>query len=66
MNGTIKKVVYDRGFGFIASEDGAEYFFHREQVRAGLEFDSLTTGQRVTFDTQNGPKGPRAVAVSAA
>jgi CspA family cold shock protein len=63
MNGTIKKLVHDRGFGFISGENGAEYFFHREQLRGGLDFDGLTAGQQVTFDTQDGPKGPRAVAV---
>ena len=37
--GTIKKVVSDRGFGFIAAEDGKEYFFHREGLDRSLEFD---------------------------
>ncbi len=66
MNGTIKKLVYDRGFGFISGEDGAEYFFHREQLGGGTDFSGLTAGQRVTFDKQDGPKGPRAVAVHTA
>jgi cold shock protein len=66
MTGTIKKLVQDRGFGFITSEDGAEYFFHREQLRGGLDFDGLSTGQRVTFETESGTKGPRAVGVQSA
>jgi cold shock CspA family protein len=37
MNGVIKKVVPSRGFGFIAGEDGTDYFFHRDELR-GLEF----------------------------
>jgi CspA family cold shock protein len=56
-NGTIKKLVSDRGFGFIAAEDGKEYFFHRD----GMEgFDSLRGGESVTFEVEASPKGPRA------
>jgi len=58
--GTIKKVVSDRGFGFIAAEDGKEYFFHRSGMDTSLNFDSLTGGERVTFDVEQSPKGPRA------
>ena len=58
--GTIKKVVSDRGFGFIAAEDGKEYFFHRNGLTASLDFDRLTGGERVAFDIEQSPKGPRA------
>ena len=58
--GTIKKVVSDRGFGFIAAEDGKEYFFHRSGMDGSLNFDMLTGGERVTFDVESSPKGPRA------
>jgi len=58
--GTIKKVVYERGFGFIAGEDGKEYFFHRSGVEDSVNFDSLTGGQQVTFQLEQSPKGPRA------
>ena len=64
--GTIKNVVADRGFGFIAAEDGTEYFFHRGGLQAPLEFDSLAGGERVSFEIETSPKGPRAVQVSAA
>jgi len=64
--GTIKKVVADRGFGFITAEDGKEYFFHRGGLVAPLEFDRLTGGERVTFTIEESPKGPRAVQVTAA
>src|SRR5438445_344158 len=37
--GTIKKLVSDRGFGFIAAEDGREYFFHRTGLDASVNFD---------------------------
>ena len=56
--GTIKKVVNDRGFGFIAAEDGKEYFFHRSGI--GGDFDRLQGGGRVTFQVEASPKGPRA------
>jgi cold shock protein len=64
--GTIKKIVADRGFGFIAAEDGKEYFFHRDGLQASLDFDRLTVGERVSFEVEQSPKGPRAVQVTAA
>jgi cold shock protein len=64
--GTIKKVVADRGFGFIAAEDGKEYFFHRGGLDASLDFDRLQGGEPVEFDVTQSPKGPRAERVHAA
>jgi len=64
--GTIKKVVSDRGFGFISAEDGKEYFFHRSGVDAPLDFDRLDAGEKVSFEVESSPKGPRAVHISAA
>jgi len=61
--GTIKKVVADRGFGFIAGEDGKEYFFHRSSLTDSLSFDALTGGERVDFSLQASDRGPRAVNV---
>jgi CspA family cold shock protein len=58
--GTIKKVVAERGFGFIAAEDAKEYFFHRNSLDSSLDFDRLVGGERVTFDIEASPKGPRA------
>ncbi|HEV2954446.1 MAG TPA: cold shock domain-containing protein [Candidatus Dormibacteraeota bacterium] len=55
--GTIKKIVSDRGFGFIAAEDGKEYFFHRDGI---ANFDALSGGENVTFTIEASPKGPRA------
>ncbi len=57
--GTIKKLVRDRGFGFILGHDGVELFFHRSALQGG-GFDTLTEGQAVEFDVENGQKGPRA------
>ena len=64
--GTIKKVVSDRGFGFIAAEDGKEYFFHRDGLDRSLEFDRLVGGEKVNFEVESSPRGPRAGKVSAA
>jgi len=58
MNGNIKTLT-DRGFGFIAAQDGTEYFFHQSAC-VGVPFDSLQKGQAVTFEIGQGPKGPRA------
>lgn len=63
--GKIKKLVRDRGFGFITGQDGAEVFFHRNAVQ-GAAFDSLAEGQAVEFDTEQGEKGPRAANVRTA
>ena len=63
--GTIKKVVSDRGFGFIAAEDAKEYFFHRDGLDSSLNFDRLIGGERVEFEVEASPKGPRATKVRA-
>jgi CspA family cold shock protein len=56
--GTIKKLVSDKGFGFIAA-DGKELFFHQSSVE-GTSFDDLREGDSVEFTEGEGPKGPRA------
>ena len=56
-NGTIKRLVHDKGFGFIAASDGSEYFFHQSSCQT--PFDELREGQAVTFEKGQGPKGPR-------
>jgi cold shock protein len=58
--GTIKKLVSDRGFGFITGEDGKDYFFHRDGLAASLDFDRLMGGEKVQFDIESSPKGARA------
>ena len=58
--GTIKKLVNDRGFGFIAAENGVEYFFHRSSLDRSLNFDTLQGGERVQFDIEASQRGPRA------
>ena len=57
-SGTIKRLVSDKGFGFILAADGVEYFFHNSACTQ-TRFDDLREGQAVTFDVGQGPKGPR-------
>ena len=59
--GTIKKIVSERGFGFIAAEDGKEFFFHKSGTEG--DFDSLMGGEKVSFEIETSPKGPRARSV---
>jgi len=56
--GTIKKLVADKGFGFIGGERG-DLFFHHSAVE-GTTIDALRVGQAVTYEEGRGPKGPRA------
>lgn len=60
--GKIKKVVSDRGFGFISDTDGREVFFHQSGL-VDVKFDSLKEDQGVEFDIEDSPKGPRAINV---
>ena len=64
LKGQIKRLIRDRGFGFIVAEDGKEVFFHRSAL-AGEDFDALEEGTGVEFDLEKGPKGPRAVNIKA-
>jgi cold shock protein len=63
--GRIKKMVRERGFGFIRGEDGKEVFFHRSGLNGG-EYDTLNEGDVVEYVVQEGPRGPRAEGVRAA
>ncbi len=65
MTGTIKTLT-DRGFGFIAREGEAkDLFFHAKDLQ-GVTYDELKTGDAVTFEVAEGPKGLSAVNVSRA
>jgi cold shock protein len=64
--GTIKKVVSDRGFGFITADDGKDYFFHRDGLTGSLDFDRLMGGEKVQFEIEQSPKGLRAKNVQSA
>jgi cold shock protein len=56
-HGTVKRLVFEKGFGFVADANGHEYFFHQS---ACPNFDTLREGQQVSFEAGQGPKGPRA------
>ena len=60
MKGTIKFFHDVKGFGFIAAEDGKEIFVHQTSLADGV---SLQEGDSVTFDVEEGDKGPKAVNV---
>jgi cold shock protein len=61
--GKIKKVVRERGFGFISDTDGRELFFHQSGL-VDAQFDSLKEETKVQFEIENSPKGPRAISIS--
>lgn len=63
--GRIKKLVSDRGFGFIDDADGKELFFHKSSLK-GITFDTLVVDEEVEFEVEQSPKGARAVNVSIA
>jgi len=62
--GKIKKLVSDRGFGFVESEKG-DLFFHHSEVQ-GVSFEELNEGQTVEYEIGQGRKGPCAVSVRVA
>lgn len=62
INGTVKWFNAEKGFGFIAHEDGPDVFVHYSEID-GYGFRSLEENQPVQFELGQGPKGPRAVHV---
>jgi CspA family cold shock protein len=62
-NGTVKWFNESKGFGFITCEDGSDVFVHYSSIQ-GNGFKSLAEGDAVSFDTEKGPKGLKAVNVS--
>ena len=61
-NGTVKWFNVKKGFGFIGQENGPDVFVHHSGI-ASDGFKSLDEGSQVTFDIENGPKGPSATNV---
>jgi CspA family cold shock protein len=61
MKGKIVRLVRDKGFGFITPDEGdKDLFFHARSLPPGV-FDTLNEGQVVTYEVQDGEKGPAAV-----
>ena len=62
-NGTVKWFDERKGYGFIAQEDGPDVFVHHSAI-TGEGFKTLKEGERITFDIEQGKKGPTAVNVT--
>lgn len=67
MKGKIARLT-DRGFGFITPDEGGDrdVFFHARSLVEGVEYDSLKEGDEVTYDLEEGEKGPAATNVKPA
>jgi len=64
MEGTIKSLVRDRGFGFITPDgETQDIFFHRNELQ-GVNYEDLKEGDRMSFEVAEGQKGKNAVKVS--
>ncbi len=61
-NGTVKWFNESKGYGFISSEDGTDVFVHYASI-SGNGFKTLLEGDAVSFEVEDGPKGPKAVNV---
>jgi cold shock protein len=61
--GTVKWFNDDKGFGFITPDDGGQDLFVHQSAIVGEGFRSLSEGAKVSFDAEEGDKGPRAVNV---
>ena len=62
LHGQVVRIEPSLGFGFIVDDAGMDWFFVREGVR-GSHLDKLACGERVMFDFESTPKGPRAIDV---
>jgi CspA family cold shock protein len=63
ITGTVKWFDATKGFGFISPEDGTKDVFVHHTAIQGSGFKSLDEGQRVSFNIEQGPKGPSAANV---
>jgi CspA family cold shock protein len=62
-NGTVKWFNEKKGFGFIEQDEGPDVFVHHTDINA-TGFKTLKEGDKVTFDVEQGPKGPKAANVT--
>lgn len=67
MQGTIKKVISNKGYGFIDSEsqDG-DLFFHKSNLDSSMDFSNLQEGTAVEFEVSEGRRGPEATVIKLA
>ena len=63
IKGTVKWFNERKGFGFLSRDEGDDVFVHYSNIQ-GAGFKSLTEGQPVQFEVEDGPKGPTAVNVT--
>jgi CspA family cold shock protein len=63
MNGTIKRLANEKGFGFIAPEGGDKDVFFHSSALIDVTFDELRVNDQVSFETEQSDKGPRATNV---
>ncbi len=61
--GTVKWFNESKGYGFITKDDGGDVFVHYAEIK-GEGFKTLKEGDRVNFEVEQGPKGPKAVKVT--
>jgi CspA family cold shock protein len=61
--GTVKWFNESKGYGFITKEEGGDVFVHYSEIQSN-GFKTLAEGQEVSFDVEDGPKGPKAVNVT--
>ena len=65
MTGTVKKIIKQKGFGFITPDDGGKDLFAHFSAIQASGFKTLKENQRVTFDVTTGPKGEQATNIRA-
>ncbi|MDO4667585.1 MAG: cold-shock protein [Streptococcus sp.] len=63
LQGTVKWFNAEKGFGFISQEDGPDVFAHFSAIQSD-GFKSLDEGQKVTFDIEEGQRGPQAINIT--
>ena len=64
MKGKVKKLIKERGFGFIKVDDGKDLFFHRSDMRSEDQFETIELEQDVEFEIEKTRKGSKAVDVA--